>query len=108
MKACTMCGHKIFDARQLCYHTITVDENGILIKNYGVHKADTPYGPFECVNCKTTFEEIPEVKFCDKEDCKYFQKGETIDPPDSLQWCRGCTWNRKTGISGYDNYKVKE
>jgi DNA-directed RNA polymerase subunit RPC12/RpoP len=59
MKTCPQCGSQFFEATQRVYYRVVVDGNNDWERNLGSDDAETPYGPYVCVDCGTEYDEIP-------------------------------------------------
>lgn len=63
--ACTECGNKEFNAHQKCRLDIVVDDQGDFLRNpnndivAAIYDSETPYGPFECTECRKEFDTLP-------------------------------------------------
>ena len=60
MKICPKCGGRTIYAHQLVRMDIVVDGDNDFedeVPN-GVYDAETPYGPYECVNCGYTLDDL--------------------------------------------------
>ena len=57
------CGSVRFYARRVVYMPVIVDEFGNFDSNLSEESADaeSPYGPFECVNCHKVYEDLTEI-----------------------------------------------
>lgn len=53
-----VCGNDRFYARQVCYHSITVDGNNFFEDDYGVYGCLNPYGPYTCTECGREYDEL--------------------------------------------------
>ena len=54
------CGYDEFYAHQLCRHDVKVDGDNNFQSEIAVYDAETPYGPFRCVNCGKEYETLTE------------------------------------------------
>ena len=54
------CECMTFDAHQQCYHDVTVDINNHFMDNMGIYQADSPYGPYTCIDCGKEYNELPQ------------------------------------------------
>ena len=67
---CPDCGCSSFYAHQQCRVDIVVDNNNNFVQNLiddkdlgdSVYDSETPYGPYQCIECGKEFEEIPKEK----------------------------------------------
>lgn len=61
---CPKCGStKSFNAHQVCYLDVVVDDYGTFINNLcrsankSIYDSEEPYGPYTCRECGETFDE---------------------------------------------------
>jgi len=61
------CGGNRFVARQVCRHDIVVDDSNMYMEQCGsngkdIYDAETPYGPYTCLQCETVWDNLPHYK----------------------------------------------
>ena len=66
--ACSKCGNDKFMGYQVCRHDVVVDDQNNYVEELtgdsdaDIYDAETPYGPYTCMRCKTPYDTLPTIK----------------------------------------------
>lgn len=66
--ACPKCGSDRFMCYQVCRHDIVVNDRNDYVEGLtgdsdaDIYDAETPYGPYTCMRCKTPYDTLPTIR----------------------------------------------